>query len=194
MTRTIRVTVSGSFHRHMEAIASAVAELQEYGAQVLSPADPRIVDQKDEFLFVASDRLRSVRLVQDRHLEAIRSSNFLWLVSPDGYVGQSASMEIGFAAAMGVPVLGAYAPTDLTLRQYVTLVPSLVEALCRPDVAEAPRQQDGILIDPHSSVEKAHDVLERINRDLTHAQGRHSVVRSEIADVHGLLQLPTSLH
>ena len=37
-------TVSGSFHRHLHAISSAVADLTALGVKVLSPADPRIVD------------------------------------------------------------------------------------------------------------------------------------------------------
>jgi hypothetical protein len=76
--------VSGSFHRHMEGIASAVRELSSLSIRVLSPADPRVVAAQGEFLFVASDRVRSVRLVQDRHLESIRAADFLWLVCPDG--------------------------------------------------------------------------------------------------------------
>src|ERR1700691_2760757 len=121
----LTATVSGSFRRHMEAITAAVHELAELSVPVLSPADPRIVAQQGEFLFVASDPVRSVRLVQDRHLESIRAADFLWLVCPDGYVGQSASMEIGYAAAVGVPILAGQLPTDLTLRQYVKLVPTL---------------------------------------------------------------------
>src|SRR6266403_3510338 len=100
----LTATVSGSFHRHMEAIMTAVHELAALSVRVLSPSDPRIVAAQGEFLFVASDPVRSVRLVQDRHLECIKAANFLWLVCPDGYVGQSASMEIGYAAAMGVPI------------------------------------------------------------------------------------------
>src|ERR1700686_4162645 len=99
----LRAAVSGSFHRHMEAITRAVHELAALSVRVLSPADPRIVAAQGEFLFVASDRIRSVRLVQDRHLESIRAADFLWLVCPDGYVGSSASMEIGYAAAAAVP-------------------------------------------------------------------------------------------
>src|SRR5882724_10145162 len=125
----LTATVSGSFHRHMEAITSAVRELASLSIRVLSPADPRVVAHQGEFLFVASDRLRSVRLVQDRHLESIRAADFLWLVCPDGYVGQSASMEIGFAAAFGVPIFSVHAPSDLTLRQYVTGISTLAEAL-----------------------------------------------------------------
>ena len=64
----LSAAVSGSFHRHMEAISAAVRELASEGIRVLSPADPRIVAFQGEFLFVASDRVRSVRLVQDKHL------------------------------------------------------------------------------------------------------------------------------
>src|ERR1700684_573288 len=119
----ISATVSGSFHRHMDAITAAVHELASRSIRVLSPADPRVVAQQGEFLFVASDRVRSVRLVQDRHLESIRAANFLWLVCPDGYVGQSASMEIGFAAGASVPIFATRPPSDLTLREYVSVVP-----------------------------------------------------------------------
>src|ERR1700685_3210559 len=121
----LRAAVSGSFHRHMEVITTAVQELASLSIQVLSPADPRVVAQQGEFLFVASDRVRSVRLVQDRHLESIRAADFLWLICPDGYIGQSASMEVGFAAAARVPIFATRAPSDLTLREYVTVVPTL---------------------------------------------------------------------
>src|SRR5229473_1859497 len=112
----LAATVSGSFHRHMERITAAVHELAALSIRVLSPADPRVVAKQGEFLFVASDRVRSVRLVQDRHLGSIQAADFLWLVSPDGYVGSSASMEIGYAAGAGIPVFALRAPADLTLR------------------------------------------------------------------------------
>src|SRR5436305_1073674 len=99
----LRATVSGSFHRHMPAIEAAVGELWAKGVEVLSPANPQVVDFRGEFLFVASDRLRSIKLVQDRHLEAIGQSDFVWLVCPDGYTGPSACLEIGYARCAGVP-------------------------------------------------------------------------------------------
>src|SRR5260370_104371 len=120
----LSAAVSGSFHRHMEVITAAVQELASLSIRVLSPADPRVVAKQGEFLFVASDRVRSVRLVQDRHLESIRAADFLWLVCPDGYVGQSASMEVGFAAALCVPIFSTHAPSELTPRRYVVVVPT----------------------------------------------------------------------
>lgn len=166
-TTMLLATVSGSFHRHMTAIAEAVAELTASGVHVLSPADPQVVDAHGEFFFVASDRTRSVRMVQDRHLESLRASNFLWLVCPDGYVGQSASMELGYAVAHDVPVYSTSLPTDLTLRQYVRRVPSLTAAVaaCVREQRQSPTP--GFLIQPHASIAEAHDILEQMSQLLT---------------------------
>jgi hypothetical protein len=192
---SMRASVSGSFHRHMDAITSAVHQLASLCIHVLSPADPRVVAQQGEFLFVASDRVRSVRLVQDRHLESIRAADFLWLVCPDGYVGSSASMEVGYAAAVGVPIFGAHAPTDLTLREYVSVVPKLSEAVRKVEASDRPRLPGGILIDPHASAEEAHGILERIETALLTSQTAssepvHRVYR-EVVDLQRRLGLPT---
>jgi len=190
----LNATVSGSFHRHMGAITDVVHELAGLSVRVLSPSDPRVVAQQGEFLFVASDPVRSVRLVQDRHLESIRAANFLWLVCPDGYVGQSASMEVGYAAAVGVPIFATQAPSDLTLRQYVKIVPTLATAVKVVTNSPQRRRAEGILIDPRASVEKAHYLLDRIGVALT----RSSVfveptrrVYHDISDLQSKLGLPT---
>lgn len=160
------VCISGSFRRHIDAIISVVQEFVELGACVLSPADPRVVGKSDEFLFVASDRVRSVRLVQDRHLQCIQASDFLWLVAPDGYVGTSATLEVGYAIAHSIPILAASLPADLTLRQYVSLVDgprSAIDLAAKARSAREPKA-DRLLIDPHASVETVHRTLERIDR------------------------------
>ncbi len=190
----LNATVSGSFHRHMGAITAAVHELAALSVRVLSPADPRIVAEQGEFLFVASDPVRSVRLVQDRHLECIRVANFLWLVCPDGYVGQSASMEVGYAAAVGVPILATHAPSDLTLRQYVKTVPSLTAAVKMIAASPQRRRPEGILIDPRASVEKAHYILEKIGAALTRPNGFEEPAchaHRDLAELQTTLSMPT---
>ena len=187
------VTVSGSFHRHMSAISSAVYELANYGIRVLSPADPRIVAAQGEFLFVASDPVRSVRLVQDRHLECIRAADFLWLVCPDGYVGQSACMEVGFAAAAGVPIYAAGAPSDLTLREYVTVVRSLSEALHIVTAKPRPKPTEGILINPRASIAEVHDILEQLSVTLTRPSHSDDAARQAggyVSEIRSKLALP----
>ena len=192
----LNATVSGSFHRHMDAITSAVHELASLNVRVLSPADPRIVAAQGEFLFVASDPIRSVRLVQDRHLESIKAANFLWLVCPDGYVGQSASMEIGYAAAIGVPIFATQLPTDLTLRQYVKLASSLKDAVNMARISPSRRNPAGILIDPHASIEQAYVVLERIGVTLTRTNNfgdPADAIHRDLKSLDAALALPTHM-
>jgi hypothetical protein len=192
----LKATVSGSFHRHMDAITRAVYELATLSVHVLSPADPRIVAQQGEFLFVASDPVRSVRLVQDRHLESIRAANFLWLVCPDGYVGQSASMEIGFAAGASVPIFATRPPSDLTLREYVSVVPSLPEAVRLVAGRPQRRVRQGVLINPRASIEEAQASLEHLKAALLRpSQSGESaqIAHFELAKIQTTLRLPTSV-
>lgn len=163
----LSVTVSGSFHRHIDDVGRAVAALKDLGIQVLSPEDPRVVDAEGPFLFVASDRHRAIRLVQDRHLASITRSDFLWLVCPDGYVGPSAACEIGFAVAAGTPVYASHKPADLTLQEYVTVVQDLSDAV--REARERPRlatSKPSLLITPDEVVEEAGRNLEELGRLL----------------------------
>ena len=113
----------------MREVQEAVYALTDMGVEVLSPRDPRVVGQIGEFLFVASDRLWSIRRVQERHLAAIAASDFLWLVAPDGYVGTSAAYELGYARAKGVEVFCKNAPADTTLQEFVSVVKGEKEAV-----------------------------------------------------------------
>jgi hypothetical protein len=175
----LTVTVSGSFHRHLAAIYTAVGEFRAVGVTVLSPSDPRIVDHLGEFLFVASDRVRSIRLVQDRHLQCIGASSFLWLVAPDGYVGPSASMEIGYAIAARTPIVSDATPADATLSRYVKVVPSIKHAVAK---AKARLQETGIsnvLIDPTTSIHEAIARLDHLNDAFANATGSAAHIAEE---------------
>ena len=162
----LKATVSGSFHRHMTAIEAAVSELWALGVNVLSPADPRIVDFLGEFLFVASDRLRSIKLVQDRHFEAIRSSDFLWVVCPDGYTGASTSAEIGAAHVLRVPSFSTHPPQDITISHYVSTVASMRDAIAmiEPTSVHRGRVEPHFLLDPDYSIDKSMRTLDHIRR------------------------------
>ena len=132
----LKACVSGSFRKAMVEVAEAVYTLTDMGVHVLSPADPRIVGERGEFLFVASDKQRVVKLVQERHLEMITQSDFLWLCCPEGYVGASAALEMGFALAKEVPIFALESPRDITLREF-TSVCSLKAAVAASAMPEA---------------------------------------------------------
>lgn len=86
-------TVSGSFRRHLSEVQAAIEDLKRSGVEILSPRDADIVGAKEGFTRLASDSFA-----------CIRRSHFLWVVCPDGHLGLSTTMEIGYALAAGVPV------------------------------------------------------------------------------------------
>lgn len=180
-TEMLRATVSGSFHRHMIGIYDAVGTLRELGVDILSPSDPRVVDNIGEFLFVASDRLRSIKLVQDRHYEAIRNSDFLWVVCPDGYVGPSTASEIGAAHVLGVPVFSDALPNDITIKQYVYQVTNIGQAAGLVQTrGHAMNKKSHVLLDPNRTVETAIQQLELLKESL-HPVAGQPVTNPELA-------------
>ena len=163
----LKATVSGSFHRHMSKIYESVGTLNDAGVEVLSPADPRIVDHHGEFLFVASDRLRSIRLVQDRHFACISASDFLLLVAPDGYVGSSAAMEIGAAVAAGVKIFCESEVSDLTLKHYVRKVIDIEDCVkIMSNRENMDSRSPHFLVDPIESISRTHEILERLGQQF----------------------------
>jgi hypothetical protein len=199
--KNLCVTVSGSFHKHIRAIKEAVGDFTEMKIQVLSPADPRVVDSVGQFLFVASDKHRSIRLVQDRHLSAIVYSDFLWLVAPDGYIGQSASLELGFAIAYGIPIFSEVIPPDLTLQQYVKQVKNAKEAKEIIEYTYNKLQDEttrtGLLLDPHIAIELAHRKLDIIDELLGNPERvlidtLDNRIINESNDIRTLLKIPSN--
>lgn len=190
----LKATVSGSFHRHMPAVYEAVGELRVRDVNVLSPSDPRIVDSLGEFLFVASDKLRSIRLVQDRHLEAIQTSDFLWVVCPDGYTGPSTCMEIGAAHAAGVPVFASAPALDITLGEYVRRVSNYGEAIEQVKLRRQNRRATTLLLEPETVIDESVDALCDLRPLLLGKSGapsieierKYGIARDRLANTLGL--------
>jgi|ERR1035437_1278264 hypothetical protein len=192
--RPLFVTVSGSFKRHLANIQEAVGALTEIGAVVLSPADPRIVDSFGDFVFVSSDRRRSIKGVQNRHLEAIRRSDFLWLACPDGYVGQSAAMEVGFAVGAGIPIYSDAPPLDWTLRQYTRPVGTVLSAAAaaRRDESADLAPDESLLISPSTALAAVRRNLDVIEKELSNPSGRvDEPIEAPIGKIHSILSVPT---
>lgn len=129
LSRVIRCTLSGSYHKDRKGLRSAYSELTTCGCQVLSPH--RLEFDAEDTLFVrdrAEDKLSETDL-EGHHLLSIKQSDFLWVHAPNGYIGTSTSMEIGFAFANNIPVFSSDAIEDVTLRHFIRTVPSVYRAL-----------------------------------------------------------------
>lgn len=138
VTRRPRVTVSASFNRFLREMQYAIEELSDEGAEVLSPRRPTPYRELNNgFLLLGGDKEYSnlsVKSVQDRHLACIAWSDFLWVICPDGYIGNSAAMEIGAAIAAGIPIYSLHAPRPQRIAAYVTVVPQVKYAVLNHQV------------------------------------------------------------
>jgi NTP pyrophosphatase (non-canonical NTP hydrolase) len=99
----------------------------DVGCEVISPADLEFTDELNGF--VLSRGQSNPAHVEATHLASICRADFVWLHVANGYVGRSASMEIGFANAIGVPVFSDERPDDEALASLVRIVGGPAEAL-----------------------------------------------------------------
>ena len=123
-----RAVLCGSYKRDREGLFRAYDELVVTGCQVLSPQRMQFDDAA--FVRDTAEQGISSREIEAYHLLAICKADFVMIYAPDGYVGLSAAMEIGFATAQKCPVFSRTAPQDIALRGLVKVVPSVYDVLC----------------------------------------------------------------
>lgn len=123
-----RAVLCGSYTRDRAGLFRVYDELVVTGCQVLSPRRMQFDDAA--FVRDTAEQGISPQAIETWHLSAIRQANFVMLHAPDGYVGLSAAMEIGFATAQECPVFSRTAPQDIALRGLVKVVPSVYDVLC----------------------------------------------------------------
>lgn len=117
----LTAVLCGSFRRDRDGLAESYRRLREH-TQLLSPAGLDFLDSDAEFVRLPDEADETVGTVEGRHLAAITAADYVWLHAPDGYVGRSASFEVGHAQALGIPILSDRAPTDAALAAFVTVV------------------------------------------------------------------------
>jgi NTP pyrophosphatase (non-canonical NTP hydrolase)/nucleoside 2-deoxyribosyltransferase len=117
----LRVVLCGSFRRDPDGLATTFAALQAQ-FEVLSPQGLNFVDPSAAFVRLPHEVGRDASDIEAQHLNAMTSADFVWLHAPDGYVGTNAAMELGHAAALGIPVFGSTPPDDEVLATFVRVV------------------------------------------------------------------------
>jgi len=123
------VVVSGSFRRDIEGLRRTHEELQDLGCIVLSPTRVEPAREENGFVYMEGEETETPEKIELKHLEAIQKAAFVWLHAPDGYVGVSAALEVGFAHAQGIPVFSRSEISDLALRHFVNQVASASEVV-----------------------------------------------------------------
>jgi NTP pyrophosphatase (non-canonical NTP hydrolase) len=118
------IVLSGSYRKGFEALKAVYEEFRDLGCTILSPTNVSIVREDDGFVYMQGEETQTPEGIEDRHLKAIQRANFVWLHAPEGYVGPTAALEVGYANAVGVPVYAQEEPTDAIVRSFVRIVES----------------------------------------------------------------------
>lgn len=120
--------ISGSYHREINKLQSLYNELVTNGCQVISPH--RIsFNSSEEFVRDSEELGTSEEIIEQHHLMGIRQSNLVWLHAPGGYIGSSASFEVGYALAHNKPIFCKEILQERSLSQFVHTVSSVYEAV-----------------------------------------------------------------
>ncbi len=150
----LQAVLSGTFHRSREALRETFDALSS-SYTLLSPAATTWVDPEQEFVRLPTELGSTPESIEAKHLAAIGNADFVWLFCPDGYVGTSAAMEIGYAGALGVPVVTDTVPSEESFAGLVHVV---------KDVSTAP---EALAYDPGRPL----DSLQRYYRRTAQRRG-----------------------
>ena len=161
-TRKLSVVISGSSRRYFDEISKTVKAFEALGIDVFSPKASKAINPGEEFATRETDNISDPRILEQRHLDAITTADALYLYDPDGYIGDSSKMELGWAIALGKPVFCKELVADSTLKFFCGTVatPEQVKAAL---ITRSPIET----IDPRSSV----DVLQRYIHDMVVRRG-----------------------
>jgi len=119
MTNMKRVTVSSSL-KYKEIIKKAISDIEKTGVMALFPNLDTGFKKEDI-------DLEFMKKLEAEHFEAIDSSEGLYVICPDGYVGTLVSVEIGYAYAQAKPIIFSEIPEDLGFQAIATTYISLKE-------------------------------------------------------------------
>ena len=105
----------GSFQKHFDEIQRIHRLFNNAGIEVLAPRVSEIIDVRNGFAVLESDEARDPRMIELlylHHLKLLGENGFSYFVNPEGYIGKSASYELGIAQVSNVPCFFLEQPTD----------------------------------------------------------------------------------
>lgn len=129
MNSNFRVVICGSFHRRPHELNDIIDELNQTKCQILSPFTISFDSLETSFVRSKNDEGFSNIELERFHLRALKQADFIWLYAPDGYVGTSATFELGFAHALQKQIYSLTVPTEEYIQSIVHTVPSVFSAL-----------------------------------------------------------------
>ncbi|HLD50973.1 hypothetical protein A3K34_02445 [candidate division WWE3 bacterium RIFOXYC1_FULL_40_10] len=111
-----KVTLSGSFRKHLDYILTIKRSLEQTKIEILSPRFTEPKNPGEEFVVFTGEENMTPLDLERHHLRSIENSDALIVCDKEGYVGASAMIEIGYAQSFGKRVIFAEPPEEFMLK------------------------------------------------------------------------------
>jgi len=105
----------GCSMKYRDILSDTMEKLSEMGLQPLFPNLDYSSENADK-----ADTLDEKKRLALEHYEAIRESDAVYFIVPEGYMGTSCKLELGYAVASNKPVYFSEPTNDLALDCYVS--------------------------------------------------------------------------
>ena len=115
---SVKTVLSGSYRKYFNEMVQIKKYLENKGVDVLAPICNEALTPNDEFVLLLQDFVKHPRILQDSIFAKIRNSSFLVLCNFDGYIGNAAVFEMGYAASLGIQILSINEVVDPNLAAY----------------------------------------------------------------------------
>ena len=107
--RELKTVISGSFDKFKPEIDLTIDEFQDLNVTVLAPEKgwlyiPSAKQSNKHFRPLPTEIGKTIKQIEDEFLKALDKSDILYVLNPEGFIGSSASLEIGFAVGKGIPI------------------------------------------------------------------------------------------
>lgn len=101
----IRCVLHGSFRKHFELIKKTRRIFSAAGIDIIAPKESEIISESSGFALLEDEEgtdPRMIELLYLHNLKQLGDNGFSYFVNPGGYIGKSASYELGIAQLSNV--------------------------------------------------------------------------------------------
>jgi nucleoside triphosphatase len=115
MVNNFRCVIHGSFSKHFNEIKKAAEIFSSAGIEVLAPKSGELTGNVDGFALFEDEVDQDPRLIELLYLHNLKKlgeNGFSYFVNPDGYIGKSASYELGIAQLTNTRCFFSYKLSD----------------------------------------------------------------------------------
>lgn len=107
--------VLGCSMKYRNLVKDTISKLELLGLEPIFPNLDYSINNNDE-----ANTIEEKKRLASEHYEAIDRSDIVYLITPQGYMGTSCKLELGYAIAKNKPIYFSEPTNDIGLDCYVT--------------------------------------------------------------------------